>query len=130
MGTVTCVRAETEPEVFACVNCGRPIKLRGVAIGTMVIRKCTAGVQAGPGTALAGMLSKLGYTASASCGCKSRMRKMDAMGPAWCEANLDMIVGWLREAAEKQKLMFVEIAARMLVKRAIKHAKKQSSTRK
>lgn len=51
---------------------------------------------------------------------------MDELGVAWCEDNIDMIVGWLREEAEKRGLPFIDMVGRMLVKRAIKKAKKDS----
>jgi hypothetical protein len=49
---------------------------------------------------------------------------MDERGCDWCEANLDEIVGWLREEAAKRGLPFVDMAGRMLVKRAIRNARK------
>jgi hypothetical protein len=49
---------------------------------------------------------------------------MDARGPDWCEANIDTIVGWLREEAGKRGLPFIDMAGRMLVRRAIKNARK------
>ena len=42
----------------------------------------------------------------------------------WCEQNIDTIVGWLREEAEKRKLPFVAVGAKLLVKRAIAAARK------
>jgi hypothetical protein len=49
---------------------------------------------------------------------------MDAKGIEWCESNVDTIVGWLREEAEKRKLPFVDLAGRLLVKRAIANARR------
>jgi hypothetical protein len=42
----------------------------------------------------------------------------------WCEAHLDEIVAWLREEATKRKLPFLDIAGRILVRRAIRNAKR------
>jgi hypothetical protein len=42
----------------------------------------------------------------------------------WCEANLDTIVGWLREQAETRGLPFLDLAGRLLVRRAISNARK------
>jgi hypothetical protein len=44
--------------------------------------------------------------------------------PGWCEANLDKIVGWLREQAEARGLPFLDLAGRLLVRRAIQNARK------
>lgn len=49
---------------------------------------------------------------------------MDQWGCDKCEENIDEIVGWLREEATKRKLPFVDIAGRMIIKRAIKMARK------
>jgi hypothetical protein len=81
----------------------------------------------GPGTELKKLLKKIGITATPNCSCNARAREMDARGPDWCEANLDTIVGWLREEATKRKLPFVDMAGRLLVKRAIRNARKAAS---
>jgi hypothetical protein len=80
--------------------------------------------EGGPGTELKKLLKLMGITASPNCSCNARARTMDANGCDWCEANLDQIVGWLREEATKRKLPFIDAAGRMLVRRAIKNARK------
>lgn len=81
----------------------------------------------GPGTELKKLLARIGITSTPSCSCNARARLMDeneAREPGWCEQNIDTIVGWLREEAAKRGLPFVDMAGRMLVKRAIKNARK------
>lgn len=78
----------------------------------------------GPGTELKKLLKKVGITATPNCSCNARAAEMDRQGCDWCEANLDEIVGWLREEATKRGLPFVDMAGRMLVKRAITNARK------
>ena len=78
----------------------------------------------GPGTELKKLLSRVGITASPDCSCNARARLMDERGIEWCEQNIDEIVGWLREEASKRGLPFIEMAGRMLVKRAIRNARK------
>jgi hypothetical protein len=76
----------------------------------------------GPGTELKKMLATIGITAEPTCKCNARAEEMDRMEqafPGWCEANIDLIVGWLREEAERRKLPFVDLAGKLLVKRAI-----------
>lgn len=51
---------------------------------------------------------------------------MDANGPAWCKANADTIVGWLREEAERRGMPFSETAARLLLWLAIRRAPQHS----
>lgn len=80
----------------------------------------------GPGTELKKLLSRVGITASPDCSCNARARLMDEneqREPGWVEANLDTVVGWLREEATKRGLPFVDMAGRMLVRRAIKNAR-------
>jgi hypothetical protein len=83
----------------------------------------------GPGTELKKNLAGWPFriTASAACSCNARAREMDARGIDWCEANIDTIVGWLREEATKRGLPFVDMAGRLLVRRAIRNARKAAS---
>lgn len=82
---------------------------------------------AGPGTELKKLLKLVGITATPNCSCNKRARLMDENGCDWCEENLDTIVGWLREEATKRKLPFVDMAGRLLVKRAIRNARRAAS---
>ena len=80
----------------------------------------------GTGTELKKLLSRVGITASPDCSCNARARLMDERGIEWCEANVEEIVGWLREEATKRGLPFIDMAGGMLVKRAIKAARMTS----
>jgi len=53
---------------------------------------------------------------------------MDERGIEWCEQNIDEIVGWLREEAHKRGLPFVDMAGRMLVRRAIRNARRAAGS--
>ena len=85
----------------------------------------------GPGTELKKLLKTwLRVTATPNCSCNARARKMDveeAREPGWCEAHLDEIVGWLREEATKRGLPFLDAAGRVLVRRAISNARRESA---
>lgn len=78
----------------------------------------------GPGTELKKLLKKVGITASPNCSCNARARTMDQWGCDKCEERIDEIVGWLREEATKRRLPFIDAAGRMIVRRAIKNARK------
>jgi hypothetical protein len=56
---------------------------------------------------------------------------MDAKGCDWCESPEGMaeIMGFLRESAEERGLPFVDIAARVLVRRAIANARRKEQAR-
>ena len=78
----------------------------------------------GPGTEMKKLLKKFGIMASPNCSCNARANMMDEWGPDVCETKMDLIVGWLREEASKRKLPFVDMAGRMLIKRAIRNYRK------
>ncbi len=80
----------------------------------------------GPGTELKKLLAKVGVTASPDCSCNARAAEMDRQGVEWCEANLNTIVGWLREQATARGLPFLDLAGRLLVRRAIANARRNA----
>jgi hypothetical protein len=82
----------------------------------------------GPGTELKALLKKVGIVASPSCSCNTRAKLMDANEleePGWCEKNLETICDWLQEEATKRKLPCVRMAAKILVRQAIRNARKK-----
>jgi hypothetical protein len=79
------------------------------------------------GTALKSLLATIGITATPNCSCNARANEMDARGCDWCEDNLDTIVGWLREEATKRGLPFLDAAGRLLVRRAIRNARRAAA---
>ena len=82
----------------------------------------------GPGTELKKLLAKIGITATPNCKCNARVKHIDAMEkqePGWCERNIDTVVGYLREAAADRGLPFLDLPARLLVRRAISNARKE-----
>jgi hypothetical protein len=84
----------------------------------------------GPGTELKKMLSKIGIKASPTCSCNKRAQIMDEKGIEWCKANTTTIVGWLREEATKRGLPFIDLAGKIIVKRAISLAETAEKKRK
>lgn len=83
----------------------------------------------GPGTHLKRLLRQFGIVDREGCGCRDKAREMDRRGVEWCAENIDTIVGWLREEAERRELPFVEFAARQLVKLAIRRARKKDNAK-
>jgi hypothetical protein len=78
----------------------------------------------GVGTQLKKLLGKFGLAAAPGCACNARAAEMDINGIEWCESNVDTIVGWLREQAQARGLPFLDVAGRLLIRRAIKNARK------
>jgi hypothetical protein len=81
----------------------------------------------GPGTELKKLLARVGITNAPDCPCNDRAAEMDRQGVEWCEAHLNTIVGWLREQAEARGLPFLDVAGRLLVRRAINNARKAAA---
>jgi len=95
-----------------------------------IARNMAANPDYGPGTELKKMLAKIGITATPTCSCNARAQVMDLNGIKWCKANTDTIVGWLREEATKRGLPFIDLAGKIIVKRAISLAEKAEKQRK
>jgi hypothetical protein len=82
----------------------------------------------GPGTELRALLSMIGITSSPDCQCNQRARFMDEIElkePGWCESNLETICDWLQEEATKRNLPFLRMAGKILVRKAIRNARKK-----
>jgi len=77
-----------------------------------------------PGTELKKLISKFGFKPRAGCKCNQHIMDMNRRGVEWCEQNVDTIVGWLRDEAERSNIPFTKIGARILVKKAIRNVKK------
>lgn len=77
----------------------------------------------GPGTEMHRMLSKLGITPTPGCGCEKIRRQMDLHGCQWSLDNMDRVVTHMRKQAQRRKIPFSAVAARMLLKRAVKKSR-------
>ena len=84
-------------------------------------------VEAGPGTELKKLLSKVGIKATPNCSCNAKAKAMDKRGVEWCEQNVETICDWLQEEATKRKLPFLRAAGKALIYMAIRRAKKNTS---
>ena len=82
---------------------------------------------AGPGTQLKRLLRRIGITSTPNCSCNKRSKIMDEQGCDWCVANIDAISGWLAEEARKRKLPYVHAAGKMLIRLAIRRARKKGT---
>ena len=108
------------------MHCGRKVSAMNV------IANCDAFPQSDAhyrqpclaGSELKALLHFFGISSSGGCSCTHRAAIMDANGCDWSEANINEIVGWLREAAEERGLPFLDLPARLLVRRAIANARK------
>lgn len=82
----------------------------------------------GPGTELKKLLSKMGIKYTSGCKCSDRAKHMDYMeqkDPGWTERNIEEVVDWMQQEAKNRNLPFLRTPAKLLVKLAIRRAKKQ-----
>jgi hypothetical protein len=119
-----CVLSRTDNGGFRCIHCNASYD---VPLDVECIGKASKLTDCLAGTALKSLLSSLGIAATPNCSCNARAGIMDARGCDWCEANIDTIVDWLREEATKRGLPFLYAAGRLLVKRAIRNARRAAS---
>lgn len=78
----------------------------------------------GPGTELKALLSRIGITASPTCGCNAYAAQMDSWGPDGCQQRMPEILVRLEEQAAGRGLPFVRFVAEQVVKLAISRARK------
>lgn len=88
----------------------------------MILKKLRA--KLGVGGEMKRILRTFGIEEKATCKCNARSATMDLWGPDQCEQRADEIVGWLREEAKKRKLPFLDVVGKMILRRAIRAARK------
>ena len=81
-------------------------------------------ITVGPGTELKLLLKRMGFVAR-GCKCEEHAAQMDDWGPDVCEENIETIVDWLGQEASKRHLPYNRFIGRLLVRRAIKNARKK-----
>ena len=86
----------------------------------------TSPLSHGPGTELSRLLKRLGIEPTPTCACRAKSQQMDQWGCDECERpeRIDEVVKVMREEAKARGLPFLDTAGRMLVRRAIKNARK------
>ena len=85
----------------------------------------------GPGTELSKLLKKIGIEPTPTCACRAKAAEMDAWGcdEASRAERIEEVVGVMRAEAEARGLPFLDLAGRMLVRRAIANARKAEARR-
>jgi hypothetical protein len=79
----------------------------------------------GPGTELSRLLKRFGIEPTPTCACRAKAAEMDALGCDECEKpeRIAEVVAVMRAEAEARGLPFLDVAGRLLVKRAIRNAR-------
>lgn len=83
----------------------------------------------GPGTELSKLLKRFGIEPTPTCACRAKAAQMDAWGPGECERpeRIAEVVAVMRAEAEARGLPFLDVAGRLLVRRAIRNARKAAA---
>ena len=83
----------------------------------------------GPGTELSRLLKRLGIEPTPTCACRAKQQQMDTWGPDECSKpeRIDEVVAVMREEAHARGLPFLDVAGRLLVRRAIQNARKAAA---
>jgi hypothetical protein len=82
----------------------------------------------GPGTELAKLLARFGFSERPGCKCKSTAARMDAWGADECSRpeRVEEVLTVMRDEAAKRGLPFLDSIGRMLIRRAIANASRVS----
>lgn len=82
----------------------------------------------GPGTELSNLLRRFGINPTPTCQCRAMSQKMDQWGCDECERpeRIAEVVAVMRAEAEARGLPFLDVAGRMLVRRAIQNARRNA----
>ena len=82
----------------------------------------------GPGTELSKLLKRLGINPTPTCACRAKAEQMDLWGCYECERpeRIAEVVAVMRTEAEARGLPFLDVAGRLLVKRAISNARRNA----
>jgi len=139
---MNCTFNESEGFPAKCIDCGRIVQ-RGVfpiyaqcpaktsSSFSEVVREAHAALDRGPGTELSNLLKKIGIEPTPACACRAKAAQMNAWGYEECSKpeRIEEVVAVMREEAKARGLPFVDIAARLLVRRAIHNARKAEARR-
>ena len=118
-------------ERLVCVVCGIP------AASLQTYRRCRGAASQqpvapptyGPGTELSRLLKRFGISPTPTCACRAKAAEMDAWGcdEASKPERIDEVVQVMREEAAARGLPFLDLAGRLLVRRAIQNARKAAA---
>jgi hypothetical protein len=112
-----------------CVACGHSMRVSLLPVRRMCRSQTARTRSGGPGTELSKLLRRFGIDPSPTCDCRRMASAMDFWGPDECDKpeRIEEVLAVMREEAAKRGLPFLDTAGRLLVKRAIRNARKAAS---
>jgi len=129
-----CAFVEVQPEgdgqwpVFQCSQCRLVVSAPATPIAICKLKalpQTFAPPTNGPGTELSRLLKRIGIEPTPTCSCRAKAAEMDAWGCDECSKpeRIDEVVAVMRAEAEARGLPFLDVAGRLLVRRAIQNAR-------
>lgn len=90
------------------------------------------GKPCGCGQELKATLKLLGIEAAEGCSCNARAQMMDIWGPEKCRQEIETILDWLKEEADKRNMgnLYIRPVVKVAVLRAIRSAEKKLASGK
>ena len=120
---------------FICKKCGRNIDYKKGTIPTAKCRlpedyKFRSGYLHGKklmgvGDTLSNIISKMGYGYSPISRARAKITYLNKKGIDWCEQNQDVILIWLKEECVANRIQFLDLIGKSIIRLAIKKAKTQ-----
>lgn len=83
----------------------------------------------GVGSEVKRLLAMVGIKPTPGCKCNRRAELMDLHSIQWNLANVDLIAEWMHEEAKARNLPFSSMAAKLLIRRAIRNAEKKANSK-
>jgi len=122
--------------LVVCKRCGRSVTVptahcdSGRVFSECVLQPAAPPEVAahGPGTELSKLVKRFGISPTPTCACRAKAAEMDAWGPDECERpeRIAEVVAVMRAEAEARGLPFLDVAGRLLVRRAIANARRNA----
>lgn len=83
----------------------------------------------GPGHELSALLKRFGIEPSPTCACRAKAAQMDAWGPDECARpnRIEEVLAVMRAEAKARGLPFLDVAGRVLIRRAISNARRKAA---
>lgn len=117
---------EKKEGIQTCTVCGASFASDGTIRSVCGVQRPKGPPPPGAGTQLKKLLARFGIKPTPNCKCASKASMMDFKGVDWCEENVELITEWLKEEATSRGMPFLAMPARMLIRRAIANARKES----
>jgi hypothetical protein len=111
-----------------CIRCGYTAPVPNVIRNCVSLNEPPAPPTHGPGTELSKLLKRFGIEPTPTCQCSAMSQKMDQWGCDECERpeRIDEVVAVMRAEATARGLPFLDVAGRLLVRRAISNARRNA----